>query len=349
MAERSCPPVLSPTRDGPLSARAFLLLTPALLTLLLLAIWLLPQDRSLRFHQAHELAVVKAGWIYDRTHFDPTPIDVVFVGTSHTVFGVDSAEIERAYEAMSHRPIHVVNFGLQHLGRDMQYLLGREAILNKDVKLLVIEITPEEPRTLHPATFLLADATDLVRAPMLVNVNYFSNLARLPERQISLAAEMLAAKLTGSANEARLTGHRGPHWDDTYAEAGSSEDPAVKPEPRTRSHSEAELEAQRQHWLRLNGSRRRVPEPLQSLMTRPNRLYVRELVELAEERHIPVRFLFLPSYKQVPNATEARRLDRLGPTWKAPDVLKRTELWLDVNHLNYAGLRWRAGAVGLAR
>src|ERR1700691_2202941 len=56
----------------------------------------LPDDRYLRYQALTEKAVVKVGWIYERIHFDPAPIDVVFIGTSHTVFGIDSKKVEQA-------------------------------------------------------------------------------------------------------------------------------------------------------------------------------------------------------------------------------------------------------------
>src|SRR4051812_13787892 len=48
----------------------------------------LPDNRYLRFLSLTDSAVVKARWIYERIHFDPAPIDIVFIGTSHSVFGI---------------------------------------------------------------------------------------------------------------------------------------------------------------------------------------------------------------------------------------------------------------------
>src|SRR5947208_1211790 len=88
----------------------------------------LPHERYLRFQSLTELAVVKAGWIYERTHFDPSPIDIVFIGTSHTVMGVDSDLVERACREKGTSRCATVNFALEHLGRNVQWLIAREVI-----------------------------------------------------------------------------------------------------------------------------------------------------------------------------------------------------------------------------
>jgi hypothetical protein len=122
-----------------MSPGRYLALVTGLALALIISVCLLPHSRHLRFASIRDLAVVKAGWIYERIHDDPTPIDVAFIGTSHTVFGVDSAEIEGTVQYLSNRQLHVVNFALEHLGRNVHWLLAREMIEARHVQLLVLE------------------------------------------------------------------------------------------------------------------------------------------------------------------------------------------------------------------
>lgn len=176
----------------------FLGLMTALVLLIVAGICLLPHSRLVRFSSLPEPAVTKAGWIYERIHDDQTPLDVVFIGTSRTVFGVDSARVETDYRQNTGHDLHVVNFALQHLGRDLHYLLAREALLNRAVKLLVVEVTEDEPRDLHPAFAPLADAEDIIFAPIFINVSYFSNLGQLPLRQAQLFLRSAMPALFGA-------------------------------------------------------------------------------------------------------------------------------------------------------
>jgi len=84
-------------RPSPLSPLAYLGLMAGAMVLILVGICLLPHSRLARFNSLTEPAVIKPGWIYERIHHDRTPLDVVFIGTSRSVFGVNSAAVESAY------------------------------------------------------------------------------------------------------------------------------------------------------------------------------------------------------------------------------------------------------------
>src|SRR5271168_2613659 len=64
-------------------------------------------------------------WIYERIHFDPTPIDVAIVGPSRAQLGLSAAAVEQDL-AQRGRQANVVNFALVGSGRDLQW-----AILNE--------------------------------------------------------------------------------------------------------------------------------------------------------------------------------------------------------------------------
>src|SRR6516162_4984593 len=64
--------------------RQFLLLFLAGTVVALAGMIVLPQDRYLRYQALNDHSAPQAYWIYERIHFDSTPIDVAFVGTSRT-------------------------------------------------------------------------------------------------------------------------------------------------------------------------------------------------------------------------------------------------------------------------
>lgn len=316
----------------------FLFVMAATALALIMGLCVLPHDRYLRFQSLTESAVVKAGWIFERIHFDPAPIDVVFVGTSHTVFGIDSAEVERDCRLAGGRYCASVNFGMQHLGRDLHLLVGRETLETRKPHLLVIEVQENEPRAMHPAFPYLADARDVATAPLVINTAYFPNLVRLPLRQAGLWARTTMPILFGSRTAFDPALYRGSHWDDTYVENGSREHPISDPRPRTATHSAQELEFERAHPQSGGGVASHLPGPLHALEYRATLIYLDKLIALARLKGVPVRFLYMPSYgnSQPPEFLEHYR--RFAPIWQMPpEVTSGQELWLDVGHLNHTG------------
>jgi hypothetical protein len=298
----------------------------------------LSDDRYLRYQSLTEKEVVKAGWIYERIHFDPAPIDVVFIGTSRTVFGIDSEKVERTCRDAGGENCASINLGLEHLGRNVHWLLAREVMQTRKPSLLVVEVQETEYRALHPAFSALADASDIVSAPLIINTSFFPDLVRLPLRQLSLFAQGHAPTLFGVSRAFRPALYRGAHWDDAYAEMGSREHPVANPEPRTGVISVAELERERAHSLSDDDTRLNLPAPLQPLEYRANLLYLKELLNLAREKNIEIRFLYMPAYHDAQTPAFANFYDKFAPTWRMPsEIVDRHELWLDVGHLNYAG------------
>ena len=298
----------------------------------------LPDDRYLRYQTLTDKEVVKSGWIYERIHYDPTPIDVVFIGSSHTVFGIDSEKVERVCREAGGERCASINLGLQHLGRNMQWLVAREVMQTRKPRLLVVEVQETESRALHPAFAFLADASDVISAPLVVNTSFFPDLAGLPRRQISAFAQSLAPSLFGEHREFLPSLYRGAHWDDVFAEKGSSAHPIAHPAARVGAASVAELDRERGHLESEDRSRLRLPGPLQPLEYRANLLYLENLLTLAREKNVEIRFLYMPSYHDAQAPAFASFYAGFAPTWDMPrEIADDHDLWLDVGHLNYAG------------
>ena len=134
----------------------------------------------------------RLGWIYERIHFDPTPIDVAFIGTSHTMNGIDAGAVAEAITQVSNgsssgsHAVHVTNLAIPEYGRNLHWLIARELLENRKVGMLVLEIFETETRKPHPLFVYPAEVSDVLDAPLFVNLNYFHDTVRLPYRQLSL-------------------------------------------------------------------------------------------------------------------------------------------------------------------
>jgi hypothetical protein len=305
---------------------------------LLILLCLLPDNRYVRFQSLTDSAVVKVGWIYERIHFDPSPIDVAFIGTSHTVFGINSEMVERTCQGAGGRNCAAVNFGLQHLGRDLHWILAREALETRAPRMLIIEVQESEPRAMHPAFPFLADPGDIVTAPILVNTSYFDDLVRLPLRQMTGFANARAPQLFGVRTQFDWKLYRGSHWDDTYSEKGSIEHPIAQPVPRIEVHTIAELEEERRHLQVRERALLKLPTQLAWIEYRANLLYLKKTVLLARKNGVLVRFLYMPTFHGAPSADFDAFYRKLAPVWQMPRaILNRQDMWLDVGHLNTKG------------
>ena len=305
---------------------------------LLILLCLLPDNRYVRFQSLTDSAVVKVGWIYERLHFDPSPIDIAFLGTSHTVFGINSEVVERTCRNAGGKNCATVNFGLQHLGRDLHWILAREALETCAPRMLIIEVQESEPRAMHPAFPFLANPGDIVAAPILINTSYFDALVRLPLRQMTGFANARAPKLLGVRTQFDSKLYRGAHWDDTYSEQGSIEHPIVQPVPRIEVHTVAELEEQRRHLQARERRLLKLPAQLGWIEYRANLLYLKKIILLARNKGVPVRFLYMPTFHGAPSPDSDAFYQGLAPVWRMPrQILDRPDLWLDVGHLNTKG------------
>jgi len=307
-------------------------------TVSLIALCLLPDNRYLRFQGLTDSAVVKVGWIYERLHFDRSPIDIVFLGTSHTVFGVNGEEVEAACRKAAGRNCATVNLGLQHLGRDLHWILAREALETRTPKMLIIEVQESESRAMHPAFPFLADAGDVVTAPIVINTSYFANLARLPLRQMTGFAKDWMPEAFGARTQFNPEFYRGAHWNDTFSEKGSIEHPISKAVPRTSVHSAQELERERKHLQARERALLKLPGGFEQLEYRASLFYVRRMVMRAAEKGVQVRFLYMPTFRGKASPDFMGFYQQFAPVWRMPqNILDRNDLWLDVGHLNAKG------------
>ena len=58
------------------------------------AVAVLPHDKYLRYEAPNDMDAPTSYWVYERIHFDPTPIDVAFVGTSRTGMSIHSRRLQ---------------------------------------------------------------------------------------------------------------------------------------------------------------------------------------------------------------------------------------------------------------
>ena len=289
---------------------------------LLVGLALLPHDRQLRFRDLGEDAAV-AAWIYERIHVDPTPIDVAFFGSSHTLAAVHSEEIEATLAAGGVSDLTVTSFGFPWHGRNIQYALVRELLREQRPELLVLEVRSIEGRLGHPVFAHLADVSDIFEAFSTVYDRMLLDVALLPQRQLRLFVRTRLGGLFG--DEAVELSPRSPNYERHWFDA-----------KKTVNSPEA-MEAAAARYKR--GKRwHLLPESLHAVEFHFPIAYVKRIARLAAAEGIPLAFLYLPFYGGPEQPRDAALYEELGQLWIPPaEILGDSSLWSDVTHHNLDG------------
>ena len=112
------------------------------LFLLLLAgsfsvVLLLPFDKQYGYNQMLK-SCDKGNWIYSRIFLNKTPIDVAFIGTSHTDCGVDDELLETLIKKQTGDTLHIANFGFCRFGRTLYYAVIKYMLKYHHSKMFVL-------------------------------------------------------------------------------------------------------------------------------------------------------------------------------------------------------------------
>jgi hypothetical protein len=294
---------------------------------------LLPEERYQRWQLLDGTIHANVRWIYERVHFDPTPIDVAFLGPSRVMAGVNAPQLGLALAARG-LPPNVVNFSLPDAGRNINLAVAEEMFAHKRPKLLVIGVIEKPSRFGHSAFKYVADRKLIVDPGYISDVDYFSDLIYLPFRQTRLfAADLLPGGL-GLAKEFNPAQYKGSSIDTT----GSVVLPDGRIKDGENPASAAELERGVKK-LEAGEHPPILPGSLANLEFGDERHNVEEIVELARKHGARVSFLFLPYYGGPSTVVGAEFYDQYGPTLNAGFLAPHAEWFADYGHLTRRGAR----------
>jgi hypothetical protein len=304
----------------------------------LVGMTLLPHSPYIRWQAVKVEAFARLGWIFERIHYDDTPIDIAFIGTSHTMMGIDAEDLEKrlaadGFRSQDSRCIHAVNLAIPSYGRDLHWLIVRELLENRKVKVLVLEVFENETRKAHPLFVHVADVKDVIEAPILVNINYLHNLIRLPYRQLSLWFKDFFSVSFSLKNHFDPADYDGSNVDNTrIVNVGGAALSPYRDHVMERDRLEAAAKAMRDkknlHMLGkwAESYEYAVPDH-----------YVTALLDLAREKGTDVVFLYLPQYGMPEKPADFSLYEGRGDWIYVNDALRHPEYWFEEVHLNAQG------------
>jgi len=310
----------------------FWLIVASVAVFLLTAICLLPHDTYLRYKSLNIGTYAKAKWVYERVVFDDAPVDIAFIGTSHTLNSVDSHIIEERLNQSVQKKIHVANFSIPHFGRDLHFVLTKFLLEYKRPKLLIVEVRESEARDMHPATHYLSEPMDLLAAPVLVNLRYANNLTHLPLRQFSLFFKTYVPFLFNDDLDFNRSDYLGTHLNYTLSHSGRSRNVTLPLET---------LISNRERYYKDNKGKLDRSSPLKNFVFfNANKSSLVSLSMQAALHNVKVIFLYLPHYGALDESVDATFHKTLAETVIPPKtMLSKTDIWLDFGHLNAKGAK----------
>jgi hypothetical protein len=287
----------------------------------------------------------RSRWIYERTNFDPRPIDVMFVGPSRVARGIDPLQLQAQLSAPGH-PVHVVNFALPEGGRNINDAIVEEALTKKTPKLIVIGVIEKPSRFGHSAFKYIAPRRLIVDPGYLANAHYLSDLIYLPFRQLMLFTGYIAPHAVG------LTDHFDPgRYQPDPPNPSSVARPDGSVEDWTQPASPAELQ-RGVRKLEKGMTPPILPASLADVEFGDERHYIRRIVAAAHKKGVKVAFLFIPYCTGPSQIQEEAFYRRYGPVWNAGFIASRRDLYADYGHLTVAGseilTKWAAPLVAAA-
>lgn len=257
--------------------------------------------------------------VYERIVQDPRPIDIAFVGTSHTMNGIDDQSIQESL-AKDGLPAKVANLGAMWMGRDLHLMLTKQLLANKRPKVIILEINEHEPPYGHPLMPYVASASDMFCCNFWADFNFPKMFLLFLKEQLYGALSSIWAAPASMPGPAKTWEYG---WDPI--------DRAWNPEAAHR-HSLGE---------RLEDALGRAPRAAAyRLVSTFGNETVKQIVDVAQSSGVPVVFLYLPEYAFAadPVPDDLAFYNDLGPVVLLPrDIVSNPSSWGDFAHLSRTG------------
>jgi len=254
-------------------------------------------------------------WVYYRLFQNNTPIDIAFMGTSHTGCGINDSLVENLISEQTPEKKVVANLAYCTIGRNIQLPLVKDLLTTKSPQVIVIEVREQESVSSHQDFPYIADMNDILQPeaiyPSLIKDIYSAFFIRF---------NYTRKRLTKTVNKSISTNHKNNH--------------SYFPFKFT-----ANKELLDQHKINQANRYQSTPNYLKSIQLEYPKRYLKKITQLANAKKIKLVFLYLPSY----GATLKKPLSysfyqSLGEVWIPPSsIFNNPENWVDGEHLNYNG------------
>jgi hypothetical protein len=244
-------------------------------------------------------------WIYDRITSNNKKIDIAFIGSSHTINGINDKLISERLKTKE-----AVNFGYCRFGRNLSYVLLKEIYERKKIKQLVLEVTENEDQYSHPVFPFLASTKDVLFPNLFFNRDIITDIWS----HFAFKIEIFQDKFYSDELKTPLNTR-------DFGKLNSTDTASVNLLDATKNTVNKKSKFEQD--FRANFAR----------------VYLRKISDFCKENKIQLTFLYIPSYvertaKPIENQTYIKYGKVLIPPRR---ILNKQANWYDENHLNQSG------------
>jgi hypothetical protein len=294
-----------------------------------------------RYQQLAPTLHFRSIWSYERVALDKTPIDVAIIGNSRLQSAISAPVVQARLSERLGRPVRVVNLSLPQEGRNAHYAMAKQLFAHHpEVRLVLLSAIEDMPREGHPAFRNIADAGDVVAAPVLINRSYLEDLAFVPYRQMSLFVQSELPQTFG-VGAFDGTPYVGPDYDTTTSYVSPTRGLIDKDEV---------IPAEELRGPARERARSITPAVLPAALAAQEypieHHYTSAIADMARANGTAVGFLYLPIFEFPEPLRQAPFYRALGPVLTAECLAPRSEVYSDYGHLNAAGAREVSAMLG---
>lgn len=275
------------------------------------ALFVTPYSEEFAYHYIENDCYNHGAWIYDRINHNPTPIDIAFIGSSHTIHAFQDKKIEE----MLSSNFQVTSLGYCRYGRNLEYAVLRMLLEHKTPKFIVLEVHEDEEKNSHDIFPYLAKTNDLLLTPTPFDRDYFSDLFY----GASVRLEYFKARYIFRKKYPQPT-------TELYGYAASD-----------RNVTNEELKENQNAWLKRPG--RTQFQAIEEIQMKYPLAYLDKMVNLIKEKNIPFIFIYLPEYgSKLKSPKYASYYQHIAPLLIPPQsIFDDASNWMDAGHFNDKG------------
>lgn len=285
------------------------LLFPSAIIVLLFGI---PADKKFAYHFIKTDCYNHSDWIYGRM-LDTASIDIAFIGSSRTIHAIADSLIESLMGNAVKESPHIVNLGYCRFGRNLDFVIVKDLLAAKRVRMLVLEVREDEDPFSHLDFGYIASSRDLLQ-PVFINARYFNDFWKGLQMRVEWAKSGLKVRPVENASQ------RIPSSIYGYGTSGISL-PANETIPSSLPESTTAVSFWRE--IKMNFPR----------------YYLAEIATLAKANDARFFFLYIPSYgfsQRMPR--EYLYYRQFGQVLIPPAIIfSNPAYFMDENHLNDQG------------
>jgi len=283
----------------------------SLLAIPFMTLFISPYPEEFAYHYIEHDCYNHGAWIYDRICHNSTPIDIAFIGSSHTIHSYQDKKIEEIIGIN----YHVANLGYCRYGRNLEYTLLRMLLEHKTPKFIVIEVHEDEEKNSHDIFPYLAKTNDLLMTPTAFDRDYFADLFHGASARLEYFKARFIFRKKYPKSSSELYGY------------GTSD----------RKVTGEELKDNQNAWRkRLEQTQLQAIEKIQ--MKYPT-AYLEKMIGLIKEKNIPFLFVYLPEYgSKLKSPKYASYYQNIAPLLIPPQyIFDDASNWMDASHFNDKG------------